>query len=81
MIDKDEIILTSRSKVAYLMSKGFKYDRLEKVEDGQFGFVFSKDESLKRSIIEYNNNIELREYNSFFKEIALLIYKAKMNYV
>lgn len=82
MIDKEnEIILINRAKVAYLVSKGFNYLRLEKIkldnQDEQFGFVFKKSEELKELIESFNSNEELRLFNQQFKFLSYEIHRAK----
>lgn len=80
MEKRQEINIVNRGKVAYLYTNSKFEDRVEKIErNGQemYAFVFKNDDKLQELLDKFDNNIELKKYNSSFKHVALAVKKCK----
>lgn len=82
MEENREIALVNRAKVAYLYTKANIYEeRIDLIErNGQqmYAFIFKLTDIVKQLLKEYDAQIELKKYNSNFKNIALAIKKKQM---
>lgn len=78
-MDREYIKIRSMSKVAYLYSKNCFEAYVEAYDDGdiKYLFAFKNTEEVRDLIEEYNNNIELRNFNKSFKNVKFRITQLK----
>lgn len=79
MKDK-EVAIVNRGKVAYLYTFSKFEDRIEKiVRNGQemWAFVYKLDKEIHELLDEYDENVELKQYNASFKHVACTLAKHK----
>ncbi|BDR75773.1 DUF5659 domain-containing protein [Clostridium tetani] len=75
-----EIAIVNRGKVAYLYTFSKFEDRVEKIErNGQemYAFVYKLDKEIQKLLDEFDENVELKRYNSAFKHVACTLAKYK----
>jgi len=62
---------SSLNIVAWLLTKGYQVKEKMRLNNSTI-FYFDRDENLQKTIDEYNNNKELKDFISKFREVKIM---------
>lgn len=79
MEEKREYYVKSMFLNAYLMSKGIKYNRIDKLEDNKLVFYYDANDELFAAINRYKEDKAMKDFVHNYNIVRDLLYKSKRN--